>query len=251
MVDFEPNTADPAPANEKLGSTLKASGFAAAEASAVNDTVFLEKKGPSSFFWVLSDCFVSKTFDVVVAGDVLKIFVVIVAGGALKMFVAIVDGGELKRFVIIAGVVLKMLVVIVELPNDEAPNVILEKVVLVLNTELFDRLTADVAAVIVSFALVVGCVIAEPNKPVPNEEPVPIVVVMVDDDVFGMEFVVVAAVEVVFAALKELPSLFPPNIDVFDKVAFVALPKIFLPVSKLKVGVLKMDAVDVVWPNID
>lgn len=106
-------------------------------------------------------------------------------------------------------------------------------------------------ATIVSLALEVGCATAEPNE---NEELVPMVVVMVDESVFEIEFVVVVTVEVVFMVLKELPSLFPPNIDVFGKVAFVVMevpPKIFLPASKEKVDVLNMDAVDVGWLNID
>lgn len=70
MVGFEPNTDDPAPANEKLGSFLKASGCAALAARAENVILFVVKKlvvATSSFFWVLSDCFELKTFTVVVA----------------------------------------------------------------------------------------------------------------------------------------------------------------------------------------
>lgn len=89
-----------------------------------------------------------------------------------------------------------MLVVVVELPNDEVPNVILEKgVVLVLNTELFDWLDIIVDVTTVSLTLEVGCAIAEPNR---NEEPVPTVVAMVDEGVFEMEFVVVVTAEIVF-----------------------------------------------------
>lgn len=131
---------------------MKASGCTATEASAVNDTSFVEKKlGLSSFFWTLSGDFAPKTFDVVimvvapkmfvVVDVVLKMFVSVVGGAVLKMFVVVIAGAVLKMLivVVVAGIVLKMFVVVVELSNGEAPNVILEKgVTLVLNIELFD-----------------------------------------------------------------------------------------------------------------
>lgn len=50
VFDFEPNTDEPAPANLKLGSALKASGRAAAAASVENDIPLLEKRLLSSLF---------------------------------------------------------------------------------------------------------------------------------------------------------------------------------------------------------
>lgn len=111
--------------------------------------------------------------------------------------------------------------------------------------------------VTVSLALEFGCGVVEPNsiELVPKE-----LVTIADDDVFGIEFVVVTVMDVVFRVLKvlvnerELPSPLPKE-DVFGRLeggleVVEAPPKIFLPASKVKVGALNMDVVDVVWPNI-
>lgn len=152
---------------------MKASGCAAAAASAENDILFVDKKSElSSFFWVLSNGFAPKTVDValkifgavaavippkmfVVAGAAVppKTFVVVGAVVPPKMLAAVaavvppkifvITGAVVppKKFVVVAIVPPKMFVVVVEPPKGEAllPNVILEKgVELVLNTELED-----------------------------------------------------------------------------------------------------------------